>query len=361
MNIVSFIVFLSVSLSIYFGLHYYIYLGIVKGLGLSARASLFLRIFLLIAALSFPIGRFLSKRFTVYPLLYFGAIWLGVISIAFTVFILKDIIVLILPHQKRVVTIISIILILIISAYSLYNNSGSPKIKEINIPIEKLPAGLSGFTIVHLSDLHLGRLTPDGWLNSVVDKSNTLDPNLILITGDLIDGNMDITNIDKYCEVLNRLESKYGIFAVTGNHEFYSGVNRFMEFAEKAKITVLRNENISVANNMIEIIGIDDKDIGPDLEKAVKGCDFGKPVILLSHRPEKFEKAVNLGVDLQLSGHTHAGQIPPLDLIVKLVFRYPYGLHKNKSSYIYTTSGTGVWGPPMRLFSKSEIVKFTLK
>ena len=133
MSIASFILFLLIFLLVYFGAHYYIYYGLVKGLGFSARADFYLRISLFIAAFLYPIGNFLPKRFSIYPIIYSGAIWLGIMSITVAAFVLKDIVLLVLPHQKRVVTIISIILILIISAYSLYNNSGSPKIKEINI------------------------------------------------------------------------------------------------------------------------------------------------------------------------------------------------------------------------------------
>ena len=155
------------------------------------------------------------------------------------------------------------------------------------------------------------------------------------------------------------------VFAVPGNHEFYSGIENFLNFARMANIQVLRNENVTIADG-IQIIGIDDKagkmisgrDV--DLRSAALDCNFNNPVILLSHRPTNFEESAGIGVDLQLSGHTHAGQIPPMDLIVRLVYKYPYGLYKYKSAFIYTTCGTGIWGPPMRLFSQSEIVKIDL-
>jgi len=118
---------------------------------------------------------------------------------------------------------------------------------------------------------------------------------------------------------------------------------------------------------MIELVGIDDKTdkrfsgIGSDLKLALKNCDSKKLIVLLSHQPDIFDEAEKSGVVLQLSGHTHAGQIPPMDLIVLFAFKYPYGLYQKKSSYLYTTSGTGIWGPPMRFFSRCEIVKIILE
>ena len=140
----------------------------------------------------------------------------------------------------------------------------------------------------------------------------------------------------------------------------------FIEIAKNSNITVLRNEKITIAD-AFELAGIDDKtgrrfsEVGSDLNSALKNVDFTKPVILLSHQPDIFDEAAKLGVDLQLSGHTHAGQIPPMDLIVMLAFKYPYGLYRKNGSYLYTTSGTGIWGPPMRLFSRCEIVKIVLE
>jgi uncharacterized protein len=215
-----------------------------------------------------------------------------------------------------------------------------------------------------LSDLHLDFLKSDKWLKDIINKTNNINPDLIVITGDLIDN--DLSKIQQFCESLKKLKSKYGVYAVTGNHEFYVGINEFIKVAQHSNIKVLRNEKETISDS-IELIGIDDNtgkrfsEIGSDLKTALKNCDLKKPIILLSHQPDIFSEAVKNGVDLQLSGHTHAGQIPPMDLIVKFYFKYPYGLYHRNLSYLYTTSGTGIWGPPMRLFSRSEIVKIILK
>lgn len=350
-------------MSIYFGINYYVYHRIVNGLALSPLVRTYLKIFFWVAAGSFLVGEILSRRVSVYLLVYFGAFWLGIISIAFTIFVLKDVVQIFLPTKAYFLTSLALLTTFFISTFSVYNAFRVAQIKEIKITLEKINPGLSGFSIVQLSDLHLGILKSKKWLKTIVEKTNELNPDIIVITGDLID--QDIRRFNGFCEVLSGLKAKDGIFAVTGNHEFYAGLEKFAEIAKRANITILRNNKVTVAET-IELIGIDDdtgkrfSEVGSDLESAIRNVDLKKPIILLAHQPKNFEKAVNLGVDLQLSGHTHAGQTLPMNLLIHLVFKYPFGLYSFRSSYIYTTSGTGTWGPPMRLFSRSEIVKIIL-
>ncbi len=165
--------------------------------------------------------------------------------------------------------------------------------------------------------------------------------------------------------MLLELKAKHGVLAVTGNHEFYAGIDLFLELARKSNWRVLRNETWSL-DNKLDVIGLDDdagrgfKSPGPDLEAALRTPTANVPRVLLYHRPNSFAEAVSRGVDLQLSGHTHAGQIPPMDLLVWLTYRYPAGLYRLGRSHIHTSAGTGTWGPPMRFLSRSEIVELTL-
>jgi predicted MPP superfamily phosphohydrolase len=164
---------------------------------------------------------------------------------------------------------------------------------------------------------------------------------------------------------LKRLDAAHGVLAITGNHEFYAGLDIFKEMAKQSNIKILRNKTITIADTL-QIIGLDDdagKQFGikgPGLDALIKTCDQNKPIILLFHRPLRFDEAAAKGVDLQLSGHTHAGQIPPADIMVWLIYKYPWGLYKKGDAYIYTSSGTGLWGPPMRFLSRNEIVYITL-
>jgi hypothetical protein len=239
-----------------------------------------------------------------------------------------------------------------------------PVIKEIKLKTTKLPANISNFTIVQLSDIHINLAKPKKDFEHMVSDVNSLNPDLIVITGDMIDA--DLTKANHYSDILSKFKSKYGVYACTGNHEFYAGVELFESIAEKSNIIVLRNRNVNIGD-IIELAGVDDKagrgfgEQGDNLTLALANIDHTKPVVLMSHQPDLFKKAQGMGVDLQLSGHTHAGQIPPLDLIEQFIFKFPNGLYKRGESYIYTTVGTGYWGPPMRLFSRSEIVKIVLE
>ncbi|MBN1383897.1 MAG: metallophosphoesterase [Elusimicrobia bacterium] len=370
MNRMHFLFFFLIFLSIYLGVHYYVYSRIASGLLLSSKACKYLRLFFLFASLSFILGEFLSRRMDyswVEPVALTGVVWFGVIFIAVTVFLIADILRIFFHSEsfRYYSVIFSLITVFFISAFSVYNAAVRRAIiKEIEIKLEKLPKKLSGFSIVQLSDLHLNLLKSEKWLCQIVSRTNELNPDIIVITGDLMDS--ELGDARGFCSILKGLKSKYGVYAVSGNHEFYAGYDRFLDIAGKSDITVLKNEKITIAGS-IELVGIDDEtgrrfsEPGSDLEKAFKNCDLKKPIILLSHQPDVFDKAVEFGTDLQLSGHTHAGQIPPLDLIVQFYFKYPYGLYCRNSSYIYTTAGTSTWGPPMRLFTRNEIIKFILK
>jgi len=364
-----FLFFILIFSSIYLGIHFYVYSRIAVGLMLLSSACRYLRLFFLLAGLSFLLGEFLSRRiisFWIKPFAEFGSIWFGVIAIAFTVFVISDVLrIFSLAASFRYYSVIlSLAVTFLVSAYSLCNVARAPVIKELKIRTGKLPQKLSGFTIIQISDLHINFLKSKKRLNKIVEKINLENPDLVVITGDLIDA--DLRGLDGFCDILKKIKSKCGIFAVTGNHEFYAGIGMFLEIAKNSNITVLRNGKTTIVG-AIELAGIDDKtgrrfsEAGSDLDSALKNCDFTKPVILLSHQPDVFDEAEKLGVDLQLSGHTHAGQIPPMDLITMFYFKYPFGLYKKSGSYLYTTSGTGIWGPPMRLFSRNEIVKIVLE
>jgi len=364
-----FILVFSIS---YLALNYYVYSRIAGGLNLSNGVSKMLLSAFLLAALSFIPAEILNRHSGagwIRPILYFSSVWLGVIAIAFSVFVIVDVSRIFIKIKKfrYYATISALVLIGLTSGYSLYNQAGRPVVKEIRIPVAKLPPGLSGFTIVQLSDLHVDLSKSQRWLKNLVAQTLALNPDLIVITGDLID--TDICRLDGFCEILRRLKATYGVVAVTGNHEFYAGIPLFLKIAANSDIAVLRNTNVLIAG-VIELAGIDDaheakrfENISPkkNLESAFEKVDFSKPVILLSHQPDVFDLARDMGANLQLSGHTHAGQLPPMDLLVQILYEYPFGLYKRGTSYLYTTCGSAFWGPPMRLFTKPEIVKIILK
>ncbi|MDD5773036.1 MAG: metallophosphoesterase [bacterium] len=363
--------FFSVFLLMYFGGHYYIYNRIVNGMCLTAVSKYSLLSFFCLASLSFFLTRFFPQNIlTEYfrPVAYFGNIWVGVAAISVSVFFIRDLIRIFFrgDNFSYYSTVSCIIIIGLISVYSFYNVRRGVAVKEIKIKTDKLPEGIDNFSVVQISDLHLDYLSSGQWLEKVVEQTNVLSPDLIVITGDTIERGID--HRDDFSIKLKRLSSRYGVFGILGNHEYYTGLNTFFRFAGQSNIKILRNEKVTI-DNFIELVGLDDKtgkqfgETAPGIENLFKTVDDKKLVIVLAHRPDAYKDILKFGFDLQLSGHTHAGQIPPGDLIVRLYYKYPYGLYslpdpkKGKNSFIYTTSGTGTWAPPLRLFSRSEIVK----
>jgi predicted MPP superfamily phosphohydrolase len=256
----------------------------------------------------------------------------------------------------------------LLSGFAMWNALRPVAVKPLSIALKRLPVALNGLRIVQLTDLHLGPTIDGEWLKQVVAKTNALNPDIIAITGDLVDGS--VQELGGFASALANLKSKYGVFFVTGNHEYYSGVDQWIAYLPTLGIRVLRNERVTVAINgsKIDIAGIDDFSAhefaghGPDLPKALAGRDTDRPVILMAHQPRAITEAAALGVDLQLSGHTHGGQIWPWNYLVYLQQPYVKGLHRvpDSDTQIYVSDGTGYWGPPMRLGTSAEITDITL-
>lgn len=358
-----FVVFLVIVLSVYTAMHGFVYWRLASGLSLTPGQRLALKLLLIAGALTFVTAELLSRLTPIYPLLYIGSTWLGVMAIAMTVFLLETALALFFPHQRRLLVLAALAIVFLISTFSLLNVALGPVLRQVKIPVRGLPADLEGFSIVQLSDLHLGDLTSPERLRRIVDRVNALKPDLICVTGDVLDG--DICREEGFCEILNDLQARYGVAAVTGNHEFYAGVEKFIELARRCRWHVLRNQSW-VIDGRIAMIGLEEDSAerfklpGPDLDAALRNVPGAIPKVLLYHRPAKFAEAVLQGIDLQLSGHTHAGQIPPMDFLVWLIYKYPAGLYRLGQSTIFTSPGTGTWGPPMRFLSRSEIVELTL-
>ncbi|MBK8014433.1 MAG: metallophosphoesterase [Deltaproteobacteria bacterium] len=254
------------------------------------------------------------------------------------------------------------------AAVALKQGLSELEVREVPIRLPRLPRALSGLTIVQLTDVHVGPTIGQRFVRSVVEKTNQLRPDVVVITGDLVDGS--VRQLFEHVGPLANFKTRYGVFFATGNHEYYSGVVAWAEALARLGIRVLANERTSIGDprTSFDLIGVNDRsarDIqGPwrhDLEAAVRGRDPDRASILLAHQPRGIEDAARLGVDLQLSGHTHGGQFWPFSHLVALTQPYMRGLHAhNASTQIYVSCGTGYWGPPMRLFAPAEITKIVL-
>jgi uncharacterized protein len=241
-------------------------------------------------------------------------------------------------------------------------------VKRVEIALPNLPPALDGFKFVQLSDVHVGPTIGRAFLDEVVAASNALAADAIVITGDLVDGS--VASLRDEVAPLKNLRAKYGTFFVTGNHEYYSGAEEWCQLLEAMGIRVLRNERLSLGNGTasLDLLGIDDfsaaqfgRGHGANLPRATAGRDPTRVSVLLAHQPRAVSQAAELGISLQLSGHTHGGQIWPFSLLVKLQQPFVSGLHHFGNTRIYVSNGTGYWGPPMRLFAPAEVTEIVLR
>ncbi|MDM8524442.1 metallophosphoesterase [Desulfococcaceae bacterium HSG8] len=226
--------------------------------------------------------------------------------------------------------------------------------EHIHIVTDKLPAGMERLRIVQISDVHLGLITRSRRLKIITGKVKSLSPDILVCTGDLVDGRID--HIPELSELLNQVRPRYGKYAVTGNHEYYAGIDYSLEFMKQSGFIVLRGET-KVIQGIINIAGFDDPSIYRSFhEKHILSfADNDLFTLLLRHQPIVPEETLGL-FDLQLSGHTHGGQIFPFNFIVGIPFPYLRGYYElPKGSGIYTNRGTGTWGPQIRVLSPPEI------
>ncbi len=249
-----------------------------------------------------------------------------------------------------------------------YQAISGPGLKRVAIPIADLPAQLSDLKIVQISDLHIGPTIRESYIDRVIDLANTETPDLVVITGDLLDGTTE--QIGDLVLRLNRLRARYGIYYITGNHEYYWGVDEWLGFLKaNTPFKILLNEHavIDINGQNLIIGGITDssaarikKEHEPNVTQAFEGCPKEGFKILLAHQPRHYDVANSLGVSLQLSGHTHAGQFFPWNLFVSIPFRYYRGLNRHENLWLYVSPGTGYWGPPMRFLIPAEVTSLRL-
>jgi hypothetical protein len=241
-----------------------------------------------------------------------------------------------------------------------------PSALRVEVTLPSWPRALDGFRIAQISDVHIGPILGRGFAAAIVARVNELAPDLIAVTGDLVDGPAD--KIADEVAPFAELRAPHGVFFVTGNHDFYSGVDGWLARVQALGMRVLRNERVAIGGaDGFDLAGVDDHrgdwrlGSSEDIDAALAGRDPARPLILLAHDPAAFAKAAERGVDLQLSGHTHGGQIWPFGALVRLATPFVRGLHRRGASQLYVTRGAGFWGPPMRLFAPSEIAEIVLR
>jgi predicted MPP superfamily phosphohydrolase len=243
-----------------------------------------------------------------------------------------------------------------------------PETLRIEIPLRRWPRALDGFRIVQISDIHFGPIRGRAFADWIVEQVAGLEPDLIAITGDLVDGS--VAHIGEEVKPFAKLAAPHGVYFINGNHDHYSDADAWSKFVAELGISVLRNEHLVLdfESGPVQLAGVDDHrsthlpgDQGEDLDAALMGTRPELPLILLAHDPTTFHAASKQNVDLQLSGHTHGGQIWPFHYFVRLAMPFVAGLHRRGEALLYVSSGTGFWGPPMRLGAPAEITELVLR
>jgi len=399
-RLLSFALFLAVMLAVLGGMHWYLWARLVRDPALPEPWRRVATIALVVAAAAIPLSLFLARLAErplarVVPIAAF--VWLGTAFLLFCALLAIDALRLATfgaawvadrvrgiadppsdPARRvflgRAVAATAAAVGGGAAALALRSATGPAEIHEVPVRLERLPRALSGLTIAQITDLHVGPSIRDREVRRVVEQTNALRPDVIAVTGDLVDGG--VAELGAAVAPLAGLRARYGVFFVTGNHEYYSGVTAWLAEVQRLGIRVLRNERVEIGDAgpggaTLDLAGVDDWSArqfgnghGLELGRALEGRDPGRSLVLLAHQPRGVGDAVRAGVELQISGHTHGGQIFPFSLLVAAAYPYVKGLHLHRegdrAGQIFVSRGTGFWGPPMRLGSPPEIAKIVL-
>jgi uncharacterized protein len=272
----------------------------------------------------------------------------------------------------QTLTTVSAVFVMALAVFAtvvgLLNARRRARVVSVEIPLRNLPVALEGFTIAQISDIHVGPTIKRGYVDAIVDAVNALNADVIAVTGDLVDGS--VRDLASHTEPLSRLKARYGVYFVTGNHEYYSGERAWTAEFKRLGLRVLENEHVVVTHGGASLVvaGVTDfsaHHFNPAQKSDPAAALAGAPVdagakILLAHQPRSAAAASAAGFDLQLSGHTHGGQFWPWTLFVRFQQPFTAGLHRLNDLWVYISRGTGYWGPPKRFGAPSEITRLRL-
>jgi predicted MPP superfamily phosphohydrolase len=270
-------------------------------------------------------------------------------------------------QTTKLITFISVLLISSILIIAGYINTKNIKINHVEIEIPRKASKLSELNIVLVADFHLSPVNDGSLLDKIVRKINGLNADIVLIPGDIIDDKVEILKRENIGTGLSGIKSKYGVYVSNGNHEFINGVEEANEYLREFNLNVLRDSAVLIENSFY-ILGREDRSKPSftnkhrkSLGEILKEVDRSFPVIIIDHTPSGLSETVDEKIELQLSGHTHHGQMFPLNFITNMIYEVSRGYLKKEKTQFYVTSGVGTWGPPVRLGSNSEIVKLTMR
>ncbi len=364
--------FIGIVLSVWTLVHVYVFQrafsipGLARALPPAARLSLFALLWL-----SYPLGRLVARWIPGWLALgveLAGAVWMGVLFLAFASLLAADVVTgfgKLWPKGAVPARSAALAVAGTLSVVALVQTARGPRVVRHEVKVSSLPGGRTGLKLVQLSDLHLGRLLGERWLGRRVGEVNALAPDLVVVTGDLVDS--DVGPVGPLAPVLRGLSAPLGVYGVTGNHEYYAGLDRCLAVYEAAGIRTLRDGSAEAAPGLV-LTGVDDltarRQLGLDghtLDRTFAGVPKEALVVHLSHSPLLVREAAGRGARLMLSGHTHGGQLWPFTFLSSIPYPFQAGRYEVDGMTLVVSRGTGTWGPPMRLFFRSEIVEVVFR
>ena len=377
------IVFIIVFFTIYTSLNYYIFIRGWQFISAYPALKPFYAVLFIIVAYGYLLTKFLYK--ILHPFIYDVLLGVGATWFAFFIYFLLSLMVIdlvrlfdmwfhFLPDfihsnyelTKRVTAITVVVTVgLIVFLGNL--NKRDIQIRNLEITIPKGESKLNSLNVVMASDIHLSPIDGEKLLKEIVGKMNSLNPDIVLLAGDIVDDKAKILLDRNIGESFKNLKPKYGVYSINGNHEFINEVESCDKYAEKFGIKLLRDSYVMIDSSFY-LIGREDSAMPQftgkerkNLDEIVKDLSDNYPKILLDHTPFKLEQAEQNKIDLQLSGHTHHGQMWPGNLITKMIYELSWGYKQKGKTHYYVSSGAGTWGPPARTGSSSEIVNIKIK
>jgi len=382
MKRINFVIFFSIVLAVYALINYYIFIREWEAGGhLASWRGFYVAAFLFLS-LSYIAGRMMERVALTWlssALVLLGSFWLAAmvyfLMFAFAIDILRLLNFFIPffpssltanPERTKELTSFFVLAVVTIVVFGGYLNARTPRIKTLNLTIPKNSRSMKSLNVVVASDIHLGTIVCKSRLEKIVSLMNSLEPDLVLLPGDVVDEDLGPVIRNNLGETLRKIRSRFGVIAITGNHEYIGGVEPACRYLSDHGITMLRDSSLKIADSFY-VVGREDLSIRgfagksrKPLEEVMSDVDRNYPIILMDHQPFRLEEAETHGADLQLSGHTHHGQLWPFNFITKRVYELSWGYKKKGNTHYYVSCGVGTWGPPVRTGNRPEIVNIKL-
>jgi uncharacterized protein len=382
MKTMGFLLFFAIFLAVLGLVSFYIFIRGLQSIPPHSSLRHAYSITFWIVALSYFAGRLLEKVWSSALsdlLIWMGSFWLAAVLYFLITVVLLDLLRLanhFIPFFPGVITdnysqakyvissgVLGLVGLLLLGGHI---NSMMPRIKPLNLAIAKKATHMKSLNIAVVSDVHLGTIIGRSRFDSIVKKINGLDPDLVLLPGDIVDEDLAPVIRQNLGEALMNIRSRFGVYAITGNHEYIGGVEKACAYLAEHHIIMLRDRSIKI-NDSFFLVGREDRSMSwamgkrrKELADLMADVDKSYPVILMDHQPVALEEAAQQGVDLQLSGHTHNAQLWPLNYIVRSIYTLAWGYARIGSTHYYVSDGVGTWGPPVRIGSCPEIVHITV-